>query len=43
VGSGLEECPVLRTQVEYVFDQEAFQPYVARFQNGPFRLEWKVW
>lgn len=36
------ECPILRTQVEYVLNQSAFQPYVARFQHGPFRLERKM-
>lgn len=35
----VELCPVLRSEVEYVFNQEAFKPYVARFQHGPFPLE----
>jgi hypothetical protein len=33
---------VLRTQVDYALNQSAFQPYVARFQHGPFRLEEKM-
>ena len=38
----VDQCPVLRTQVEFVFNQKDFQPYVARFQHGPFRLERKL-
>jgi hypothetical protein len=41
-GPPVEDCPVLRTQVEYVFGTEAFGSYVARFQHGPFRLEPKM-
>ena len=37
----VSDCPVLRAQVEFVFNLQAFQAYVARFQHGPFRLEHK--
>jgi hypothetical protein len=33
------QCPVLRTLVDMLFGPNDFQPYVARFQLGPFELE----
>jgi len=32
------ECPVLRTLVDKLHGANSFQPYVAAFQRGPFRL-----
>jgi hypothetical protein len=36
------ECPVLRTLVDKLHGANSFQPYVARFQKGPFRLDLKM-
>ena len=36
------ECPVLRSLVDELFGPNDFQPYVARFQNGPFELDHKM-
>jgi hypothetical protein len=33
------ECPGLRTLVEKLHGSNSFQPYVARFQKGPFKLD----
>lgn len=35
----ISQCPVLRTFVDKLFGPNDFQPYVARFQNGPFKLD----
>jgi hypothetical protein len=36
------ECPVLRSLVDKLHGANNFQPYVARFQKGPFRLDLKM-
>jgi hypothetical protein len=33
------ECPVLRTLVDKLHGANSFQPYVSRFQRGPFKLD----
>jgi len=38
----VEQCPVLRSLVDKLHGPNAFQPYVARFHKGPFRLDMKM-
>jgi|SRR6185503_13530884 len=36
------QCPILRTLVDKLFGPNDFQPYVARFQHGPFKLDTRM-
>jgi hypothetical protein len=38
----VDRCPVLRSLVDKHHGANAFQPYVARFHMGPFRLDPKM-